>query len=536
VAQTRFVVQHDPGAGSLVVVYQEISGSLIAIGNPIDTSVGGGVLDATGAPTLNDARRRQRNFACKFLGGVYCYVSNAVWKLNRGTGNWASVQINANQDAYIHHSGLYVAPGPSGAPRLFATYDNHAGLKHEAIWSDDGAAWTVVVGPVLGSAWNPTEAFTQYSETMYRGQLFYSHNNRTSDQITSFDPATASFTLYMPWASMGGTATGSTSSDYVNFKDRLFVFTSNTAGGTPPGPWLFELTGGIFTNAVDLADTILPAAAGDASADWRFRSPMAPRQAMSTVVLYEPTVVDALIFIIYFEGTVTLATNRGARAFVYDPDAVVATAEVTATMIPGSWRYPTAPAIAGTDQEIHFEWTVDNTEAPGTRKAQLRFSLAEGGALTIYDFLGTGTVLQSLGTGGNYSDYAWSVSKDGGGERVYQDLANEYDVALDTTAPTPGTAGLQRRFFKLYSDPVELAANKTLKGYFSNDGEGPVTVVQFAAVGKVSGPAAVPTLNGTTIEGLTADNGATEYFFDFPGPAQGVGNGDLHKLGLLMSA
>ena len=153
--------------------------------------------------------------------------------------------------------------------------------------------------------------------------------------------------------------------------------------------------------------------------------------------------------------------------------------------------------------------------------------------MEIYALVGTGVVMASAGSGGSSKDFAWSSVKDGGGERIFQDRITEYDV-VESKAPVAVVGG-QRRFFKLYSDPVDTATTHTLQAFFSDDGEAPDALVNPTAVGKVSGPGPTPTLGGSTVLGLEADNGATEYYLDFPGPAQGILNGELHKFMLVLT-
>jgi len=530
-AQTRFAVRHTPTSGSNVIVYQETAGSLVQIGNPIDTSIGGGVIDVAGAPGADDDKTRHSNLAVKFLGGVYCYVSNAVWKLDRGTGNWAAVQINSpNQQQYYHHTGLYVAPGPTGTPRMFGVFFNDSGNTHNSIHTDDGAAWVATVGPVGSTGYGGATRYTPVSEIIFRGQLFFVFTLRStdSDKIVSFDPTTLGFAFYDPVA--GATPHGPWGATFVNFKDRLFMAYPNMSGTR--NLRMLEFVGGAFINLTDLS-TIFSVAAGDIATDWQWRDVENPYEGMPVAVLYDPSIVDALIFILYFSsGTKTSASDRGGRAGVYDPDAVVATQDLTNILIPPAWRYPSAGATA--DEEVHLEATVDNVEVPGSIMNQVRFGVAKVSALEVYSLSTIAGLLTSQGTGANYQDFAWSVSKDGGGERIFQDLTTEYDVV--ESGPRIPIIGGTRVVFKLYSDPADGAATHTLQARFSEGGAAPVPLVNPGATGKISGPAAAPTLLGSTVQGLTADNGATEYYLDFLGPSQGVLNGERHKLILLLTA
>jgi len=453
----------------------------------------------------SDIRNAHQNLATMFVDAddLYCWVSTEIRKHNTGTGVWDVVRtlsdMGATSTERTQHTGLGIALNSSGVQVLFGMFWNTVTNRIAVTQSTDGTTWAET-DSTLNTAM--VSGGLSRSTFMYQNSMIALANGNLG--FVGFNPSTLAFTVFDP-----GLATPSSlGHDWTVINNQVFIPYLATA--TPNTRVdLLELSGGVFT-------TVLTGTGGgfDIQLDGNSR----PGLANFLCSFKDKSSGDLIVM-----GWERIAAgNRGLRAYRINT-TTFAFSEITSIVVAVAIRWPNGPSIAGSD--IRIFKSEDFETDPANPVIAVWISIGIGTVFTRYVWNGVALVM-TVGTAGQDWGNALFHGSRGGGNYSFADAVTELNVRQSKAESKPA-AGVIRRFWTAHSSPLDNNPDYEVEGLFSADGEAPSTSMTLIGVGKDSGPAATPTLSGNKAVGVTPDNGASVFFYDWSAVAQGISGGNL---------
>lgn len=417
--------------------------------------------------------------------------------------NWVvqqSLSVDPEQRSGIHR----IRTLTGGTELLLAARDAVSDTVAAYTSSDNGSSWTKrASGPSLIGA-KTGRAYT------FRNRLFWP-TSLVGAEVLEYNRDDDAWTSH---AIPGASSAQGRDFAFATINSRLMLFgwTDNSALGTAK---LFELIDGSFTLIQSVGagfgstDVVTPASANANNS---------PERSVST--LFEQS---GNLYALFFGSSDNLV-SFGSFATKLAPTGGAGTTftetNITSTVLPSALR---STSNGGTATGRHAWHVLADTQSwLPTVKVILAFvDDMSGGNHTLYRWTDEATeLLNTSDVDIEAEGLSFPMVPEGGGDRLWVGP----EATIEIVSKTPKVGGIEEIQFIAYNDPGNAAW--TVYFTFSDEEESPVTRATLVGTPRVvSGPGAVPTLNGSLnqVENVDAD-GVTVYGVDRDQIADGLVN------------